>query len=271
SDVALTAPLTGLQPGTTYYEEVVATNADGTVDGPIVSFTTLAPATATTQPASNVTATAATLNGSVNPQGNETTVTFVYGTDPTLTTGTTTTAPQAIASVGTPVPVTAALTGLQSGTTYYDEVEATNAGGTTIGPILSFTTLGPIAVTQAATGVTGTTATLNGSVNPQGSATTVTFVYGTDPQLTTGTTTTAADAIGSGTSPVAVTAALTGLQPGTTYYDEVVGTNAGSTTVGPILSFTTPATTTTTTSLTPSVSTSVYGQSVTFTAAVLPA
>src|SRR5208282_2899052 len=211
SDVALTAPLTGLQPGTTYYEEVVATNADGTVDGPIVSFTTLAPATATTQPASNVTATAATLNGSVNPQGNETTVTFVYGTDPTLTTGTTTTAPQAIASVGTPVPVTAALTGLQSGTTYYDEVEATNAGGTTIGPILSFTTLGPIAVTQAATGVTGTTATLNGSVNPQGSATTVSFVYGTDPTLTTGTITTAAVPIGGGTSAVPVTAPLTGL------------------------------------------------------------
>src|SRR5208282_3115266 len=265
SDVALTAPLTGLQPGTTYYEEVVATNADGTVDGPIVSFTTLAPATATTQPASNVTATAATLNGSVNPQGNETTVTFVYGTDPTLTTGTTTTAPQAIASVGTPVPVTAALTGLQSGTTYYDEVEATNAGGTTIGPILSFTTLGPSAVTQAATGVTGTTATLNGSVNPQGSATTVSFVYGTDPTLTTGTITTAAVPIGGGTSAVPVTAPLTGLQPGTTYYDEVEATNTSGTTIGTILNFTTQQAPTVTSN--PSNLTVDASQTATFTAA----
>ena len=243
SDVALTAPLTGLQPGTTYYEEVVATNADGTVDGPIVSFTTLAPATATTQPASNVTATAATLNGSVNPQGNETTVTFVYGTDPTLTTGTTTTAAQAIASVGTAEPVATALSGLQPGTTYYYEVVATNPGGTVDGQILSFTTAAsaPLATTQAAAGVTATAATLNGSVNPQGSATTVDFVYGTDPMLMTGTTTTAAQSIGSGTSAVAVNAALTGLQPGTTYYEEVVATNSIGTTDGSILSFTTPA------------------------------
>ena len=50
----------------------------------------------------------------------------------------------------------------------------------------------PTATTLAATGVTTTAATLNGSVNPEGSATTVTFVYGTDPTLKTGTTTTAA-------------------------------------------------------------------------------
>ncbi len=241
------------------------------------------PPTATAQAASGVTATAATLNGGVNPHGSATTVSFVYGTDPTLTTGTTTTAADAIGSGSSAVAVTAALTGLQPGTTYYDEVVATNAGGTATAdgavlvptpsvyptsPITSFTTLAPpIATTQAASGVTTTAAMLNGSVNPQGSAATVTFVYGTDPQLTTGTTTSAAEPIGGWTSAVAATAALTGLQPGTTYYDEVVATSAGGTTVGPILSFTTEGTTTTT-SLTPSVSTSVYGQSVTFTAAV---
>ena len=35
----MTAPLTGLQPGTTYYDEVVATSAGGTTDGTILSFT----------------------------------------------------------------------------------------------------------------------------------------------------------------------------------------------------------------------------------------
>ena len=49
----------------------------------------------------------------------------------------------------------------------------------------------PAATTEAATSVTGTAATLNASVNPEGSTTTVSFVYGTDSTLTTGTTTTA--------------------------------------------------------------------------------
>ena len=78
--------------------------------------------------------------------------------------------------------MTAALTGLTPGTRYFDQVVATSAGGTTAGAILSFTTLAPpAATTQAATDVTDTAATLDGSVNPAGSATTVVFVYGTDP------------------------------------------------------------------------------------------
>jgi hypothetical protein len=90
--------------------------------------------------------------------------------------------------------------------TYFIQVPVT---GSTLAP--------PTATTQAATGVTATAATLNGSVNPEGSDTSVSFIYGTDPQLKTGTTTTSAQPLGSGTSAVAVNAALTGLQPGTTY------------------------------------------------------
>ena len=109
------------------------------------------------------------------------------------------------------------------------------------GGIQSFTTLTPPAATTSttATDVTSTAATLNGSVNPEGTATSVVFVYGTDPALMTGTTTTTAQSIGSGTTAAAVTAALSGLQPGTKYYDEVMATNAGGTTTGGIQSFTT--------------------------------
>ena len=90
SAVPVNAALTGLQPNTTYYYEVVATNSVGTTDGSILSFTTpAAPAAtlATTQAASNVTSTAATLSGSVNPEGAATSVSFIYGTDPDIDDG----------------------------------------------------------------------------------------------------------------------------------------------------------------------------------------
>src|SRR5262249_6319764 len=74
----------------------------------------------------------------------------------------------------------------------------------------------PTATTQAATAITKTGATLNASVNPHGSHTAVSFVYSTDPTLTTGTTTTPAQDIGGGPSPVLVTAPVTGLVPGLT-------------------------------------------------------
>ena len=79
----------------------------------------------------------------------------------------------------------------------------------------------PTAIVQPTSDLTATTATLNGGVNPDGSATSVSFDYGTNSTLTSGTTT-PAQSIGSGTSAVAVSAPLTGLQPGTTYYYEVV-------------------------------------------------
>src|SRR5208337_2055469 len=144
-----------------------------------------------------------------------------------------------------PLAVNAALTGLTPGTTYSFRVVATNAGGTILGDILSFTTAAaaPAATTRSVTAITntGTGATLNGSVNPEGSATSVTFVYGTNSSLTTGTTTTTSQAIGSGTTTVWVNAPLTGLTPKTSYFFEVVATNAVSTTDGAILSFTTAA------------------------------
>jgi photosystem II stability/assembly factor-like uncharacterized protein len=201
---------------------------------------------ATTEAATAITGTKATLKGSVNPEVSDTTVTFVYGTDATLSSGTTTTtAAQSIGSGTSAVAVTAPVTGLTPGTTYYYQVVATNPSGTVKGTIVSFTTpalpLPPAATTQAATTITNASATLTASVNPSNSATTVTFVYGTDATLTSGTTTTPAQSIGSGTSAVAVTAPVAGLTPGTTYFFQVVATNVGGTVKGTIVSFTTAA------------------------------
>ena len=71
SDQLASTTLTGLLPNTTYYDRVVATDSGGDTYGAIQSFTTpaLIFPTVTTQPASAVTATSATLQGSVNPNG----------------------------------------------------------------------------------------------------------------------------------------------------------------------------------------------------------
>ena len=100
----------------------------------------------------------------------------------------------------------------------------------------------PAVTTSAATAVTGTGATLNGTVNDNYAATTTAFIYGTDPNLATGTTTVTASPspVTQGSGNTAVTYPLTGLQPNTTYYFEAQGTNPAGAVTGAILSFTTP-------------------------------
>ena len=87
----------------------------------------------------------------------------------------------------------------------------------------------PVVVTGVASDIIDTTATLNGTVNPSGSETTYHFEYG----LTTayGSTTTSTSA-GSGFTAVPVSAALTGLIPGTLYHFRLTATNSGGTVNG---------------------------------------
>ena len=73
SSVAISAGLTGLKVGTTYHYRVVATNGAGTSHGTDAVFTTTVPPDVTTGTASSITATAATLNGTVDPNGRDTT------------------------------------------------------------------------------------------------------------------------------------------------------------------------------------------------------
>jgi len=96
-------------------------------------------------------------------------------------------------------------------------------------PALAENPVVPKATTGAVSGVGQTTATVAGSVDPEGSATTYQFEYGTT--TTYGLTTTAKDA-GDGTEAVAVTAALSGLTSDTTYHYRVVATNAAGVTRG---------------------------------------
>jgi endonuclease I len=87
----------------------------------------------------------------------------------------------------------------------------------------------PSVATLAATDVTTTGATLHGTVNPNGAATTVSFEWGT---TTAYGQTTAVQAVGAGTTAQAVSAALTGLAPCTAYHYRATATSAGGTATG---------------------------------------
>jgi hypothetical protein len=94
---------------------------------------------ATTNAATGVNSSGATLNGTVNPEGAATNYQFDYGT----TTGYGTSVPSGGASAGSgssAVPETAGLTGLTANTTYHYRIEATNSAGTTFGSDQQFTT-----------------------------------------------------------------------------------------------------------------------------------
>ena len=96
----------------------------------------------------------------------------------------------------------------------------------------------PAATTAAATAVGATTATLNGTVNPQGEATTWHFEYGTNSKYGSSTPTQNA---GAGTAAVAVSAPLTGLKTGQLYHFRLVATSAVGTGQGADQTFTTVA------------------------------
>lgn len=95
--------------------------------------------TVSTGAASSIASGTATLNGTVNPNGASTSVSFLYGTSSTLA-GASSTSPQNIGSGSTDQAVSANISGLTPNTKYYFQVQATNSAGTASGAINSFTT-----------------------------------------------------------------------------------------------------------------------------------
>jgi hypothetical protein len=97
-------------------------------------------------------------------------------------------------------------------------------------------TPGPGAVTGAATGIGPNSATLNGTVRPNGQLTVYRFEYGTTTAY--GSQTTPASA-GAGVAPVAASQAIAGLAPDTLYHYRLTATNNSDTTLGADRTFTT--------------------------------
>lgn len=87
----------------------------------------------------------------------------------------------------------------------------------------------PTAVTGDASDITKTSATVAGTLDPDGVDTTYSFQYGTDTSY--GSSTESLDA-GSGSGATPTNAFLSGLKPGTTYHYRLIATNAEGTSAG---------------------------------------
>ncbi len=140
--VSVSAVVGGLEPNTTYYYRVEATNGIGTTDGTQATLTTPPlPVEVATTPASSVTATAANLNGTVDPRGaSVSSCAFEYG--PTTSYGSSAPCSPTPGSGSTPEVVSAAIGELEPATTYHFRLVAANAAGTIYGEDETFTTLG---------------------------------------------------------------------------------------------------------------------------------
>jgi hypothetical protein len=133
------ANISSLSASTTYHFRIVAINNVDTVYGADRTFTTLSatgPPVVTTNPATNVASSLATLNGSLDPHGLPTTVFFRWGT--TTSYGHTT--PMQTQTGNTFRNIAADITGLSTHTTYHFRVVATNSAGTRNGADRTFTT-----------------------------------------------------------------------------------------------------------------------------------
>ena len=216
-----------------------APEAQGTLPFPITATGPVAPPSVVTGSATSITTTGATVTGTANPNGSATTGFFQFGP----TTGYGSTTAQFSAGSGTvSVTVGGVITGLTCNTLYHFRAVATNAGGTVTGADATFTTAAcrpPTVVTGTATSIGSTSATLTGTVNPNGNDAIGYFLYG--PTTSYGSRTLAAT-LGSGTVSVPIgNGAVTGLACNTLYHFRAVASNGGTTVTGADATFTTGA------------------------------
>jgi hypothetical protein len=190
--------------------------------------------------AQSVTRTTATLAGTVDPAGLETFYYYQYGTSTSYGGNAPSIQGVTAGSGFAAVPAPIGISGLVPGTTYHYRLLATNAKGTSESPDQTFTTrppTPPTVSTEEASNVTLTTATVAGTINPQGLETSYELDLGSD---TTYGTSIYGEA-GSGSTPTTITIGLQNLAPASTYHYRMVAINSDGRTPGEDRTFTTPA------------------------------
>ncbi len=262
--------LTGLTPGDTYYYAAVHCAATMVSNGQtFCNPTTIYPygwdqidpcwsnaafcphftagmPTGTTLAATNVRGTSATFNATLNFQDEESNLVnyfFEYSTDPNfLGYSSTPLGGPPLGSSGTAT-VSQTVTGLTPGTQYYYRV-VVGSGETNHGPTpgngVSFTT-GGFVRTDAATSVHVGGAVLNGEVYAGDTAVSYSWLYSTSSATSNGVLSNGAVAVAGGTVSAGtdqnVTATISGLSGGTTYYFQLVTSDPSI--VGTVVSLTT--------------------------------
>lgn len=268
--------ISGLIPNTNYYFRAVAENSQGRVYGNMFSFATSVDSnycnsyynncyngnynnngyyngyynnnynnqpSVTTNSATNVSDTSATLNGSISGNGLYTSAWFAYGTNNSF--GYTT--PQSSYGSGY-TNYNYTISNLIPNTTYTFRAVAQNSQGIVYGNVFSFTTSGvnannsqnsslvPTTTTTAATDVSKNSAQLNSFIsNTTNNSANAWFEWGTSTNLGNKTPTTPIGTLSS----VKHASIITGLAPGTIYFFRVVVENSAWRNNGSILSFTT--------------------------------
>ena len=193
-----------------------------------------------TTAASGITNNSAVLNGTANAAGTTFNLFFDWG----LTTayGTSTAALPSSATGNTLTSMSLSLSALAGNTTYHYRARGVTSGGLVVfGIDKTFTTApdAPAVVTTAATAVTTSGATLNGTVNANGGTATATFEYGTTTAY--GTVVSSTPSTVTGAIVTNVSSVITGLLPNQLYHYRAKGVNITGTTNGNDMTFTTGA------------------------------
>jgi hypothetical protein len=243
SNTSISKTVTGLNTNTLYNYRAKGVNDAGTTNGSNTTFTTLSNAptvgSGTSILSDGFTAnwTAPTINGSA---------TFTYtvqvstdnSSQANFTTNIVSAATQTGIASGT---LSAIITGLSSGTTYYYRVIAVNAGGNSdfssiSAGVTTTSSVAPTVTTTSISSVTLTTASGGGNVTSDGgdAVTARGVVYNTS-----GSPTLADNFTTNGTGTGTYSSSLTSLSNNTTYYVKAYATNGVSTSYGSEVSFTT--------------------------------
>jgi hypothetical protein len=230
------ANVSGLSPNTVYHYRIAATDASGTYYGQDKTFETAGPPTLEGEAAVETSRTQSTIQGAIDPHGFDTHYMVEYGTSAAYGASTATTDVGSEAAYQT---VSTRISGLQPGRTYHYRIVASSSQGAVDSPDLTLTTPESAPIEEeAASSLSATRATVTARIDAFGEPTSYTVEYGTSESYGSSTSQVG---IGAPAEFVPVMTQLVGLQPSTEYHFRFRASNGEGITLGPDMTFKTPA------------------------------